>query len=186
MGDLVYKTTLKTMYGLTDGMIRQLGDPDRTVPNPHSRRQTSSLYNRQRVEEWIDAHKELIERSQASRERMAAAQHRRFDDKRQALVDWANTIAIVQTRPVPDKLLDVVFQDGQDWKNTRGDNWYPYTLSRNAVAAWLRHNLTNYETLLKSIDGQVGCGDAYMALRARVGDLVEQVMLQHADQLAAL
>jgi hypothetical protein len=52
--DMVYKTTLKKTYGLTDGMIRRLGPPDKEVPNPRYRSLTSTLYNRSRVEAFIE------------------------------------------------------------------------------------------------------------------------------------
>lgn len=68
MSDYITKSTVKEDYGLTDGMIKQLGEPDKTAPNPHYRSSAPmQLYLRSRVEQWVADHAEAVAKVLARR-----------------------------------------------------------------------------------------------------------------------
>lgn len=61
MSDYITKSTLKSDYNLTDALIKKLGEPDKTAPNPHYRKAAPmQLYLRTRVEQWVKENAELV------------------------------------------------------------------------------------------------------------------------------
>ena len=69
--EYVYKTTLKSRYGLSDAEIKRLGPPDKLVPNPNYKSgPPASLYCVKRVEKWIKKHKPELERAVERRKRV--------------------------------------------------------------------------------------------------------------------
>ena len=66
---LIYRSTIKREYGLTDAMIEELGPPDKSVVNPHYHTAAKSqLYLRERVERWVEANRERVDAAMARRE----------------------------------------------------------------------------------------------------------------------
>ncbi len=165
-----YKSTLKEVYGLTDAMIGELGAPDKTMPNPHYRSgPASALYLVARVEAWIDANRERWEAAQQKRAQRSATSNAAAGRKRAELVAWAEGAQIaVQTLPDRRTLEALTVQQGDAFLVQRGRYGEGFTLSENAVIAFIRHNLTNYEALLSELAGKIGGADAYVILRERV------------------
>ena len=64
MSDYITKSTVKGDYGLTDSMIKELGEPDKIKPNPHYRSAGApmQLYLRERVEKWVAENRDRIEK----------------------------------------------------------------------------------------------------------------------------
>ncbi|AWM39842.1 hypothetical protein GobsT_17870 [Gemmata obscuriglobus] len=70
----VYKSTLSKTYGLTPATINELGEPDKFCDNPHwPDGPPSGLYSIQRVEFWVGANQERVDRARESRVRRSAA-----------------------------------------------------------------------------------------------------------------
>lgn len=70
--EFVYKVTLSKIYGLTAGMIADLGPPDKCCPNTrYPGGPQMCLYRIERVEAWVAANKDRIEASRKSRALLA-------------------------------------------------------------------------------------------------------------------
>lgn len=168
----VYKTTLRDVYGLTDRMIAELGDPDKYTKNPHWRSgPMASLYLIERVEAWCDANRARINDILEKRAARQRAAKRAVETKYIALIHWAET-AEIELEPLAS------YEDA--WKSAEtyysGSSWHDRYdgVSFGGVIAYMRHNCTNYDRLLRQIDGKVGTHEAYQILRGRVDDLVEK------------
>jgi hypothetical protein len=164
----VYKSTLKEVYGLNDALIRSVGEPDKRVSNPHYRcAAPASLYAIERVEQFVEQHADEIE---LARQRSAKAR-RATDAKRAELQQWAETVSI-EVDTLPDDL----------W--TRAELHYAKRVTLyedgfagvglNGVIAYVRHRFTNYESLLRHLEGRAGCAEAYVVIKARVNEAVKE------------
>src|SRR6185369_8921332 len=68
MSDYITKSTVKSDYGLTDSMLKELGEPDKLAPNPHYRSSAPmQLYLRERVEKWAAENVERIAKAASRR-----------------------------------------------------------------------------------------------------------------------
>lgn len=177
--DYVTKTGLKER-GWTDSIIKKMGVvPDREAPNPHYRSAApTKLYLISKIEklENTPEFKELIEKSQ---KRKLGAQ-KAVETKKQNLLKQVEDLAIeVAYIPEPD-LTDLAIFSYNEWQTNRpsvinGNNDF-LMATRDSDAAFLhrirqnfiRHNLTNYDELLRVIKGKVGVTDAYIALKGKV------------------
>lgn len=166
--EYVYKVTLKAVYGLTDKLIRDLGEPDRTVPNPHYRSgPPASLYKVERVERWIDEHSEEVDRAREqhiarSSRALAAAAVKRAETRA-----WAKQVPLEWLGDIPPRIAE----EARMYYLMRYDSLAE--LSTSALIAYVRHNLTNYEELLAELAGRIGCAEGYLIIRKRVDALVE-------------
>jgi hypothetical protein len=176
--DYIYKATLKKAYGLTDSWIERLGEPDKIVPNPYYSSRKSYLYLRARVEMFIDEHQDEYKKLLAGRaERSARARtvmSRRVDD----LLDWAEGVELIISR-LPEKMETLKLRTETSFTgfylSERGDA--DFTMSPNAIIAYVRHELTNYEELLREIGNKPGCRQAYIIIRDRVDNAIEKRLL---------
>ncbi|MFQ5796231.1 MAG: hypothetical protein ACE5JP_14440 [Candidatus Bipolaricaulia bacterium] len=179
--EFVYKTTLKTVYGLTDSWIKRLGPPDKEVPNPHRLSTKSYLYRRARVELFIEAHQAEYERLLSKRAERSKRATAVADRRAQSLLTWAKDVPIV-VNELPRRLRDLerateaAFVDFRAWE--RNDYDTEFTMSYNALVAFVRHNATDYEWLLSEIEGKPGCGEAYLVLKQRANQAVESKLKQ--------
>lgn len=169
--EYVYKSTLRDVYGLTPAMIRELGDPDKLTKNPHWKSgPLASLYLIERVEAWIDANIERVEQAREKRVKRAASAKRANETKYTKITQWAQMVDITFTPPTD---YDAAW-DQAEQHYLYQSTWDDYrTISYNGVVAYIRHNCTNYDRLLRQIDGKVGTYQAYNIIRARVDDMVE-------------
>jgi len=72
--EYITKSTVKNDYGLTDSLIKKLGEPDKLVRNPHyGSAAPMRLYLRERVEKFVEENKEAIEKVLARRKKIADA-----------------------------------------------------------------------------------------------------------------
>lgn len=170
----VYKTALKTLYGLTDRLIARLGEPDEYVPNPHWRGgPPASLYRIERVERWIDANAELVAAARAASAKRAARMRQAAAERRTEALGWAQAV------PITLEGIDAGLPD-------RADRYYALSswergreydgLSEGALVAYARHRCTNYEDLLQALSGQPGSAEAYTILKARVNEAVRAAL----------
>jgi len=168
----VYKSTLKKVYGLTDKLIRQLGSPDKIVPNPHYRGAApSSLYLIERVEEWIENHPGEMNSAMArSRAMKDIAEIRRLET-----LAWANSVSVIVNEFEERKELE---------KQTLNAAWHQedFILTENAIIAFVRHNRTNYHDLLATLSGLIGCAEAYVIIKRRVNDEITKRLVEASCQ----
>jgi vacuolar-type H+-ATPase subunit H len=179
---MVYKTTIKKMYGLTESMIDELGPPDKIVPNPHYTSREAYLYLIERVETWLENNRERVEKARKRRERLSKALTERARKRAEDLVEWSRNAAIE---------LDAVNRDTiQEEAQThytlffaleRGKEAFPVGV--NGVVSYVRHNYTNYEDLLYKIKGKPGCWAAYEIIKDRVNKkITENLALQPSSR----
>ena len=164
--DLVYKSTLKSRFGLTDSLIKKLGKPDETCPNPHYLSgPPAGLFIVKRVEKFVKKHQKEVDDAAAKRGRRKEAAAKAVQTKTARTVGFARKVRL-EFDPLPEKygeLRDMAYMHAIDRHG--GDAHEP---GPSGVAAFVRHNFTNYEYILDQFHGQVGGGEAYEALRTRL------------------
>lgn len=166
---LVYKTTLKKTFGLTDSMIRELGEPDKVVKNPHySSGPPAHLYSVERVERWVEENPERVEKARKRREKLSKALTQAAKKKRRDLVSWCKNVEIKCDAIPPDIHEEAKRHYEEFFMVERGK--IAHTPGINGVVSYVRHNYTNYHELLAKIEGKPGASEAYWVIRDRVDD----------------
>lgn len=171
----VYKTTLSKVYGLTPRMIEELEPPDDYCVNPHYKSgPPANLFLIERVEAWIDEHEDEVEKARASRAKRSAAGKAVHDSKRakrfQVAEEWARTVAISISSPLPGTLL----ADAHKYFAVRGDE---DCLTEKGLHAYVRHRKTNYESLLREMYRNEFSSELYAPLRKRVDAVVMAALI---------
>jgi hypothetical protein len=163
----VYKSTVMREYGLTPSMVEELGPPDDYCENPHYRSgPEASLYRVERVEQWVEANKERVEK--------AAHELRKLEQERK-LAEWVGTVEITVTKPLPENLLHEArkhFQFGKE----------PDILKQGALRAYVREHLTNYGDLLWA--GHVTISQLRASDQRTLSRTVRQALKTRVDVLA--
>ena len=181
----VYKATLNKVYGLTPGMIAELDPPDKTCENPHyAYGPEACLYLIERVEAWIEANKERVEKARADRGRRSEAMKaalrkknaerlRQAEERLEAATEWVRSLPIVVRQPLPGSVLD-------DAKKRRPNNFVGHAdpLKERALHSYVRHRLTNYEKLLQELYAQEFSFRLYPLLRERVDAAVRAALVE--------
>ena len=170
--EYVYKSTLRDVYGMTDSMIAELGDPDLRVKNPHYRSgPLASLYLIERVEAWCDAHDDRLQKALSARAKRSEASKRANETKYNQIIEWANTVTV---ELYPPDSYEAVWNEADAYYASRDWRFFGFGVGFGGVVAYMRHNCTNYDRLLKQIYGQVGTHEAYQIIRDRADNIVEQ------------
>jgi len=185
----IYKSTLKTLYGLSDGWIARLGAPDKTRPNPHYKcAPEASLYLRERVETFLDDNREEYERFILKRIARQSRAKTIADHRTSDLLAWADTVKI-KIGSLPDSLSALEWAATESFLTRQYDrgrceaDYYP---GHNALVAYVRHRLTNYENLLAYIEGRPGHAKAYLRLKVRVNQVIERELAERYYQAEKL
>lgn len=180
--EMICRSSLKILFGLTDKLIEMLGEPDDSVPNPHYRSAGSPmlLYRRSRVVRWVKRHQADIEAVKSRREAAAKAAAKAVKTKRNELLEYVENV-VIEVPEIPEtQLIEAAcksynsysFQCGRDNENASPSST-PEFLHRICVN-YLRHELTRYEGHLQSIKGKVGKEDAYLELKDKVLDAIAE------------
>lgn len=106
------QSTVKEEFNLTDSLLKLLGEPDKTKPNPHYlSAPPMRLYERSRIERWVAEHADLIEkaRERSASARRAAAPRVRAREQAEAAAAAAEYEALV--RAARSRLVDEGSQD---------------------------------------------------------------------------
>jgi len=134
------------------------------------------LYLIVRVEGWIDANQERVEKAQASRAKRSAAAkkvHEKVRAQKRALAfAWVDNVEIV-LEPLPDDLIE------------RANRRFPLRAvvdveTEKGLRAFVRHCLSNYESLLTLLRGYEPwlSEDLYPRLRSRIDAIVDQALME--------
>ena len=164
-GEMVTKTRMKSDYGLTDTLIKHIGEPDEIRPNPHYKKGAPMLlYRRARVEQWIADNLPLLEQAQRRKAIAIKAVETKRQDA-QAMVDEALQDLVLQ--PVPD--YSTLYAEVCDYVSARyeGSCSMPGT---NGIVSYIRHNYTNYHQLLLLIRGKVGSDELYQQIKQAINE----------------
>lgn len=176
----VYKTTLSKVYGLTPSMIGELGKPDKLCVNRYYRSGPSaSLYLLERVEAWIEDHKERVEKARSSHaarsNAMKAVHDQKRAEQRRREQRWVKSVPIKLTTPLPATLFDDVR------KHYTIPN-HVDLLKTKAIFAYVRHWQSNYETILKELRKRDFSSELYTILRQRIDRRVKKAVNDWCDQ----
>ena len=168
--DYIYMSTAKTEFGLTPSLILELGEPDKLVPNPKFRSSSPArLFLRSRVEEFCAKNKERLDalKSEAAKRRLSAS--KAVETKRKKVLSFIEGVEIeFFTMPSYAKLLSEADAHAIERYGAKAHNVGFY-----GVCATVRHRYTNYEKILKDVEGRTGKDDAYLAIRERLDGLIE-------------
>ena len=164
----IYKSTLSEVYGLTPSMIQELGEPDRYCDNPNYKcGPPASLYLVERVEAWIEQNRERVEKARLTRtkrsEAMRALHARKRAERWEKAKEWVASVAITVETPFPETFLD------------HARRFNKFTAAKG-LRSYVRHQLTNYETLLRQVNDEEFSGDLYPLLRERVDAAVANAL----------
>ncbi len=158
--EYVSKSALKSEYGLTDTLIKLLGDADLVRPNPRYRSASPlQLYLRTRVERWVAENADLI----ANRNSLKTAARKAVETKRQsAREEIAILVKRLRMKALPEraKLVKQVSHFLMD----RYWDW-DGEVTEKAICSFIRHNYTNYEEILEKVKGKIGAGDLYLNVK---------------------
>jgi hypothetical protein len=163
--------------GWTKSLIaKYLIAPDEERVNPHYRSgPPMRLYNLARIEpleqtNWFQAAK-------AKRAIRSAAAQKAVETKRERAIDWAESvdINIPQINNTELKRAAIErYNDRLDWESDYEVT--PATIDSDPdflhriTVNYIRHDLTDYDSLLANLYGTVGVDEAYEILRERVDD----------------
>lgn len=157
--NLLTKGALKSEYGLTERLIGLIGPPDLKRRNPlYKSAAPMQLYQRERVELWLAENQSLIA---ASDRRKAASQKAVTTKEERARQEVAALVRDLQIEKVRKKRLR---REAADYYRSRYEHWDGEVTER-ALCSYIRHNHTNYDSVLAAIYGKVGAGRLYTAAK---------------------
>jgi hypothetical protein len=109
----------------------------------------------------------LLQRASRSQHATAAACTR--------LQAWANTVEIDPFTWNRRKLEVATVEQHRSFRMIERDDLDPsFTLTDNAIIAYVRHNHTNYDDLIHEIEGQIGFWEAYAIIKTHVNALINE------------
>lgn len=149
---------LKSEYGFSESWVKRIGQPDWIRPNPTGqKRAPMRLWNKDRVESFIEANKVEYAHWLEERVKRSATAKNVAERRRQATMAWAETCEVI-FKPFPLDLKRAAegYFSGSGEQGDRG------------IVAMLRHDYSNYESLIGSLKGQVGRYEAYYVIRKRI------------------
>jgi len=131
------KTHLKREFGLTDGQIRSLGEPDKIQPNPHYRTgPPMQLGLRERVQQWIAEHQNDITASRPRRQAAQKAVHTKRVSAKAEIVSGARA---------RQEAAEFFWERYVDFNGE---------VTEKGLCSYIRHNYTNHEEILSVIRGR--------------------------------
>lgn len=178
--DYVAKSQLKSEFGLTDSLIRAIGDPDQIKLNPHCKRSAPmNLYRRDRIETWIKEHSDAIASAQPRKQAALKAVETKRAYGREALCNLASTLKMMPTPS--DRTLE------ENVSNFLQDRYNEHNVSQKAICSYIRHVYTNYDQILDQLSGLVGKRELYEDFKVYLCCLIiEHYKLDLAPVYAAL
>lgn len=169
----VYRSHIPAEYKIPPALLAQLGPPDRTRANPYRPSgPRARLYLRRRVEEYIAAHEREIAAAREAYERRRAAALRAPQTCQtprtggSTVEAWAESCRIV-VRTLPPS-----------WRQDAARHYTTLPLNWGAYVAFVRHQYTNYESLLYKLGilDRERASDGYQIIKSRVNDAVTEAI----------
>ncbi len=147
------KSGIKRNFGLSDRLIDLIGEPDWLKSGYYKKSPPMRMYSRKRVEKWISENKDLVE---ASNKRKKHAQQAIKTKRANSKQEIAKLLKELEIKPTPPSIEDEAFSFFQShYEDFNG------ILTAKGLCSYIRHNYTNYHTILNAIKGKVGAGDLY-------------------------
>jgi hypothetical protein len=169
-------TTLKKEYRLSPKWIERLGHPDKEVRNPHYRCAAPvKLWNKDRVEIFLKEHAEEYQQQLSASQKRGERGKATAEKKRTETLEWARTVEL-SLRPFPKNLEKAcenhleVLAWGRSLKP--GDYCDAPEVNERRIVNMLRHEYTNYHSLLDLLFRRVGRWEAYPIIKNRVNSIV--------------
>jgi hypothetical protein len=191
--DLLLAKSQLLARGWTAGLIaKYLGEPDELRTNPHYKSGPKMrLYAWSRVEP-LERKKWFLE-AKAKRAARSASAKRAVETKENKLLNWIDNLDVqIPRRPVNELVGRAIahyndregerFGDSGRWADLDSDSEFLVRITEN----YLRHGLTDYESQLSRIFGQVGTEQAYYRLRARIQSAISDAYPRLGKVIEAL
>lgn len=152
--EYVSKADLRKELGLTDSHFALLGPADMTEAGSEAGpAEAHRFYLRERVEQWIEENKELIEASHARRAAREAQRNREHEEAEARLLDVRDEIAEflrqgwTREQPDPVEVADKLRRS----LNPNGNPAVREAVER-AIFAYVLENLTDYHRLVRMLN----------------------------------
>jgi hypothetical protein len=186
MSELVTSTEAKKRYGLTDSLIRKLGEPDKTSPNPRYREAAPiRLYEVARVEAFVNENREAIAASNVRSKRSKSVANIRSEQ----LIEQARVLPIVIESPKGGVLKAAIASYNDLWQS-RGElqkfasKDSPREFLNRITVNYLRHQCSHYEKWLEKFVKVPGAIEARALIRQRVIDAIAHKYPHLKDECA--
>ncbi len=172
----------KGQYFLTDKMLKEIGEPDLLKRNPHYRSAAPmKLYLIERLENWIAANSDRVEKAMLRRQKLSKIQLRAHQKRREKIqVEINGWIPVLELTEITKTILNEA-RDYYQWRYEDFDG----ILTDNAICAFIRHWYTDYEEFLGKIaryKGKTGVSLIYPTIKGRVNTLIiEKFDLEISD-----
>jgi len=157
--DLIAMSKVREEFGLTDLMIKALGEPDELRVNPYYKSAPPMrLYSRARIKQWIEENSAMIAAQQG---RKRGAQKSVETKRQKAKVVIARAVACLRMRTLVSR--EQLEKSANSFYMKTYDNYGG--LTERGLCSYIRHKHTNYERILVLLKGKVGADDLYEAVK---------------------
>jgi len=178
------KTQLKERGWTETAITEFLGQPDTNSPNRMSRGAAPiCLYDTVRVEEVEQSEEYQIwaAKSAVRKARSKASAERSRERLLESLESWQPSFPVGDNTTLDDVIAAacdsynerlLLFPRGRDDERSDASPRSDEKFLRRITVNYLRHNVSDYEAMLKSLHGKVGINDAVDLVRERVYDAI--------------
>lgn len=159
--------------GWTEGLIKKfLPEPDETKSNPYySYSAPMKLYKVSRVEK-IEKSEKFIKAMESISKRKAAAR-KAVETKTAKIVEWANSVKFSVPTLTKDELVKQAIAHYEQYHGTflgTIDDEFVKRIATN----YIRHECTNYDSVLDALEGMVGRDNAYEIIRQKINGAIKE------------
>ena len=161
-------TRLKSEFFFTPTLLRQLGPPDKLATNPHySSGPPMNMYLISRVKLFMRRHRAKFEVAKKRRPSRSLSAGAAVKTKTRRLIDEISKTPLVIAK-LPRNLESVVSSADAHASDRHGMD--AREVGPHGVIAHIRHNYTNYESVLRILKGRVGREDGYDQIMRTVAE----------------
>ena len=183
MNNFLSESELKKRGWTKTTIVKFLNQPDKLKTNPmYKTAAKTKLYKIERVVE-IEESSEFKEWKQKSEKRSIKAKessHKRIDKQINKILNWINSLEIEIPKLEYEELIDLACQHYNEYKQKGNSLFIPvdcydnphflYRITHN----FIRHKLTNYESLLRDMFGEIGKDEGYELLKERLTNSINE------------
>lgn len=168
---------IKATFNITDRIIKLLGEPDLIVPNPHYKSAPEmKLFDREKITKKLEQLRKNAPGLFAKMKDRRAAAGRAVNTKKKHMENFVDTTILdnLKIQEYDAKNIPELAEKQHSWHEISiyGEIRHDWIGGFNAEIAYIRHNLTNYESLLDEIKGKVGASNAYTRIKQALNDKI--------------
>lgn len=176
MSAFINKQTIKTEYGLTDSLIKKIGAPDKTAVNPHFRTgPPMRMYERARVEKWIEENQEIIGITGKRKATEAKPVAPKIKKKRQQARSGHFTVPVMEKAQLLEKACahyNALWDAGGKRERCASENADSEFIKRICIK-YLRGLVTGHNSDRENIQGRPAKGKDYEIIKDEVMEAIK-------------